>query len=82
MADIGAGTVLATVGRGTTMLRLTARRRAVLADKVPDIVNLITAAIFIGLVVGEPRSSWALVALGFGVWSIVMLFAVIIAEGK
>lgn len=41
------------------MLRLTARQRAVLADKVPDVTNIILDALAIGVFVGAPGMSVA-----------------------
>lgn len=64
------------------MLRLTTRRRAVLADKVPDVVNLVTGAIVIGFFVGEPKASWTVLAGAIALWIATVVFALIIAENK
>ena len=63
----------------TTMLRLTDRRRRLLAEKVADIANLITAAVVIGFVIGESTVSAPIVVsvtaawltvVGFAIWSV------------
>ena len=65
-----------------TMLRLTPRRRAVLADKVPDVINLVTGAVVIGFLVGEPSVSRAVLAGVFAAWGLMILFAVVVAEDQ
>ncbi len=64
------------------MLRLKPEQRAVLADKVPDVVNIIAGAIVIGFFVGEPRFSSAVLVAGIAFWAAALAFAVIIAEHK
>ncbi len=49
------------------MLRLKPRQRTILADKLPDLANLVMAAIAIGFLLGEPRASAGLVMAGFAV---------------
>ena len=63
------------------MLRLTARQRAVLADKVPNVANIILGALAIGRFVGAPGMSWRTLALGLAVWGSVLGFAVVISKG-
>ena len=63
------------------MLRLTPRRRAVLAEKLPDVANLITAAIVIGFAIGQPTVSWSVLITTLALWIAALLFAVGIAEG-
>ena len=57
-------------------------QRAVLADKVPDLVNIITGAMVIGFFVGEPRFSSGLLIAGIVFWGAALAFAVTIAEHK
>jgi hypothetical protein len=77
-----AGMSPATVVAVTTMLRLTKRRRAVLAEKVPDVANLITAAIVIGYAIGESNVSWLAVIAAIALWTGVLGVALWIAEDK
>jgi hypothetical protein len=63
-------------------LRLTPRQRAILADKVPDVVNLVTAAIGIGFFVGEPRTPVGLFIASLCLWIAALMFAVIISNEK
>ena len=53
-----------------------------LADKVPDFVNIITGAMVVGFFVGEPRFSSPLLVAGLAFWAAALAFAVIIAEHK
>ena len=55
------------------MLRLKPIQRAILAAKLPDLANLVMAAITIGFLLGEPRASAGLVVAGFAVWVGVVL---------
>ena len=66
----------------TTMLRLTRRRRALLAEKVTDVANLITAAIVIGYALGESDVSWPVVIAALAFWAALLGFALWIAEDK
>lgn len=62
------------------MLRLKPPQRAVLVDKVPDMANIITAAIVIGFLLGERRVSGGLLVVVIGTWAAVLVFSLIIAE--
>jgi hypothetical protein len=64
------------------MLRLTKRRRAVLTEKVPDLANLVAAAIVIGFALGESNVSWLALTAARGLWAGVLGFALWIAEDK
>ena len=64
------------------MLRLTPRRRAILCEKVPDIANLITAAIVIGFAIGDSPVPWSRVLAALGLWACLLGFAVWIAEDR
>ncbi|MBI4887997.1 MAG: hypothetical protein HY824_12960 [Acidobacteria bacterium] len=64
------------------MLRLTPRRRAVLADKVPDVTNIIAGALVIGFLVGEPRAPGTLLLAVLALWGAVLVFALMIAEDR
>jgi hypothetical protein len=72
----------ATVVAVTTMLRLNPRQRAVLANKVPDMANIVAGAIVLGFAIGEPRVTWPVLAGGIAFWAGALLFAVMIAEEK
>lgn len=64
------------------MLGLNSRQRAVLADKVPEMANLVTAAIVIGFALGEPRASWPVLLAAIALWGGALIFAIIIAGDK
>ena len=66
----------------TTMLRLKPEQRAVLADKVPEAVNIVAGAVVIGFFLGDPRASGTLLVAGIAVWAAALAFAVKIAEHK
>lgn len=74
------GTLLASISGVPTMLRLTPRRRAVLADKVPDIANIVAGAAVIGFAFGEPDASWPVVIAAAAMWAGALVFALVIAE--
>jgi hypothetical protein len=63
------------------MLRLNERQRAVIADKLPDMANLVAAAIIIGFAIGEPAATMRLVAVTMAVWAAAFIGAVIISRG-
>jgi hypothetical protein len=63
-----AGMSPSTVVAVTTMLRLNPRQRAVLANKVPDMANIVAGAIVLGAV-GEPRVTWPVLAGGIAFWA-------------
>jgi hypothetical protein len=77
-----AGMSPATVVAETTMLRLNPRQRGVLANKVPDMANIVAGAIVLGFAIGEPRVTWPVLAGGITFWASALLFAVMIAEEK
>jgi hypothetical protein len=62
------------------MLGLNDRQRAVLADKVPDMANLVTAAIVIGFTLGEPMPSASLLLAGIGAWIAALAFALLLTS--
>lgn len=64
------------------MLGLNDRQRAVLADKVADMANLVAAAIVIGFTLGEPMPSASLLLAGIGTWVAVLAFAVLLTREK
>ena len=64
------------------MLRLKPRQREVIADKVPDVVNIITAAIVIGFMVGEPRFSPPAFVAAITFWGVSLLCVLMIVEPK
>jgi hypothetical protein len=62
------------------MLRLNARQRTVLLEKVPDVANLAIGALLFGQVVGsQPVSRW-LALTGFLIWIVLMAITLSIAE--
>ena len=65
-----------------TMLRSTRRRRALLAEKVTDVANLITAAMVIGYAIGESDVSWPAVIAAIALWAVFLGFTLWIAEDK
>jgi hypothetical protein len=54
----------------------------VLVEKVPDVANLIAAAIFIGFALGESNVSWLAVTAAMALWAGVLGFALWIAEDR
>ena len=50
------------------MLRLTARRREVLSDKLLDLANPAAAALVFGQFVGQQPLSWRVLMGGMAVW--------------
>ena len=62
------------------MLRLNARQRQILTDKVPDVAHLVTAAIAIGFLVGEPRASARLFIVTVAAWTAVLLVALLVGR--
>jgi hypothetical protein len=82
MPDNCAGTLLALVLVGTTMLRLKPQQRSILANKVPEMANIVAGAIVIGFAVGEPRVTWPVLLACITLWAGALLFAVMIVEEK
>ena len=75
------GTLLAVVqDMAKTMLRWTPRQRAVLADKVPDMANIVAGAIVIGFAIGDPEAPWPALVIGIAIWAGALIFAVSVAE--
>jgi len=64
------------------MVRFTPRQRAVLADKVPEMANIVAGAIVIGFAVGEPRVTWPVLVGGVAFWAGALLLAVMIVKEK
>lgn len=62
------------------MLRLKRRQRAVWADKMPEMANIVAGAVVIGFLVGEPRVSWPVFVAGVAFWVGALLLAVMIVE--
>lgn len=63
------------------MLRLNHRQRLVLANNVPDMANLVAAAIVVGFAIGEPAASTSLLAVAIVFWVGALLGAVMISRG-
>jgi hypothetical protein len=64
------------------MLRLKSQQRSILANKVPEMANIVAGAIVIGFAVGEPRVTWPVLLAGIALWAGALLFAVMILEEK
>jgi hypothetical protein len=60
------------------MLRLNDRQRAVIADKLPDMANLVAAALVVGWILGEPRTSDMVLAPVLALWTLVIGIAVLL----
>ena len=60
------------------MVRLTRGQRALAADKILDVANLVLAAIVIGYAVGEPTLSGRARVAAFGIWVAAFAFAMIV----
>ena len=69
-------------GEAGTMLRLKRQQRAVLADKMPEMANIVAGAIVIGFLIGEPRVSWPVFTAGVAFWVAALLLAIMIVEDK
>lgn len=63
------------------MLRLNPEQRRVLADKVPDLANLVAGALIIGRFVGEHTVSWSVTLVGIGIWIVGISTSVFVAKG-
>ena len=62
------------------MLRLNARQRTVLLEKVPDVANLAIGALLFGQFVGgQPFSPWSALT-GFVIWIVLMAMTLSIAR--
>jgi hypothetical protein len=61
------------------MLRLTSKRRAVLAEKIPDAANLITGAVVVAFLLGETAVSQGMFAATLVVWTGALVLAIIVA---
>ena len=55
------------------MLRLTERRRAILAEKFGDLANYAVAALVFGQTVGDDSFSVGMSLAGFAIWLLFML---------
>ena len=62
------------------MVRLNPRQREVVADKLLDVVNLVTAAIAIGFFIGQPRASAALLIASVAFWLAALLVVLFIVR--
>jgi hypothetical protein len=54
------------------MVRLTERRRAILAEKFGDLANYAVAALVFRQAVGQDRFSFGVSLAGFGIWLLFM----------
>jgi hypothetical protein len=63
-----------------TMLSLTPRRRTMLADKVPDLLNLILASTFLAQFLMDRPFSVVLAIVGFAIWAGFAVLAFVVAD--
>jgi Flp pilus assembly protein TadB len=62
-------------GYATTMLRLNRRQRDVLADKVPEVANIIMGAVVVAFAIGDFSASPAVLVGAFSFWASALTFA-------
>lgn len=62
------------------MLRLKPRQREILTDKVPDLVNLVTGAIVIGFLIGQPGASLPLFVGSVALWIVALIVVLFIGR--
>ena len=62
------------------MVRLSSRRRGVLAEKLPDLANLIGGGLIVGQFLGPGLASGWLLALALAIWCGFMGLAMFFAE--
>ena len=61
------------------MLRLKAGQRQMVADKLPDVANLVVAALFLGQFLSERSFSLVLALFGIAAWTVLTGFALAVA---
>jgi hypothetical protein len=61
------------------MLRLKSHQRQVLADKVPDVANLVIGALFLGQFLSDRPFSLTLALSGIAGWTVLIGFALLVA---
>lgn len=64
------------------MLRLTPEQRALLADKVPDFVNLVSGGFVLGQLIGDQPFSALQVGTGLLLWAVLMWFMLVAARER
>lgn len=82
MGDSGWQSFRFSLALGETMLRLAARQRTMLIEKVPDVANLTLASTFLGQFLGEGPFSVAVAIPGIGAWIVIMVIALVLAEDE
>jgi len=65
-----------------TMLRLTPRRRAVLAAALREVAALMVGALVLGWYIGDAPGSVAVPLVGVAAWLVLVGFAVAVTNGK
>ena len=63
------------------MLRLSERRRALLAEKFGDLANLAVVALVFGQAIGQEMFSLRLGATGTAIWSLLTAYAIVLSGG-
>ncbi|MBI2186846.1 MAG: hypothetical protein HYU37_06930 [Acidobacteria bacterium] len=58
-----------------TMLGLNRQQRALLANKVPEVMNITSGAIVVGFAIGNVDASWIVLATAIGLWIASIVFA-------
>lgn len=61
------------------MVRLTKRRRAILAEKFGDLANLAVAALVFGQALGQDSFSLGVGLAGFAIWLLFMVATFVLA---
>jgi hypothetical protein len=64
------------------MLRLTARQREALIEKVPDFGNLAAGSMLFGQFLTERPFSLALASAGAATWLALWVFVLVLAQGE
>ena len=64
------------------MLRSNSRQRDVLADKVPEVANIIMGAILGAYAIGDFSASPVVLVGAFSFWAVALLFALWVIETR
>jgi len=61
------------------MLRLQSKQRTELSESVRDLANLVFTAFVLGQFIGGQTLSWELLLAGFGIWILLVGFALVVS---